>query len=355
MPAGKYDITLDMVNHKVTFAGEITPIVEDTKVYVLGEVNDNGGWFPYKGAEMSTEDNNTFTLAITAAGENEGYSYFSFTKKLASTQPESTDEEAWGAAWEEITPYRFGAVSEGDFLVTAETLNTPLALTTEGYQAYKIPAGEYTLTVNLTDMTLVISGEVEPVFADVYVLGEVNDNGGWFPYVGAEMATEDGKTYTLDVTTAGENEGYSYFGFTKKLSSTQPESTDEEAWGAAWEEIAPYRFGAEEGEGDCDVVLNQAMPLGADGTTRAYKIGKGEWKFNLDLEGLTLTVTRKALRGDVNNDGTVSSVDLAIIVNILAGLDQAENYDGRADVNGDGQISAVDISQIVNIIAGLEE
>jgi hypothetical protein len=204
-------------------------------------------------------------------------------------------------------------------------------------------------------MTLVISGEVEPVFADVYVLGEVNDNGGWFPYVGAEMATEDGKTYTLDVTTAGENEGYSYFSFTKKLSSTQPESTDEEAWGAAWEEIAPYRFGAEEGEGDCDVVLNQAMPLGANGTTRAYKIGKGEWKFNLDLEGLTLTVTRKALRGDVNNDGTVSSVDLAIIVNILAGLDQAENYDGRADVNGDGQISAVDISQIVNIIAGLEE
>ncbi|MBQ2235924.1 MAG: hypothetical protein II428_04300, partial [Muribaculaceae bacterium] len=348
-------ITLDMVNHKVTFAGEITPIVEDTKVYVLGEVNDNGGWFPYKGAEMATEDNNTFTLAITAAGENEGYSYFSFTKKLASTQPESTDEEAWGAAWEEIAPYRFGAVSEGDFLVTSETLNTPLALTTEGYQAYKIPAGEYTLTVNLTDMTLVISGEVEPVFADVYVLGEVNDNGGWFPYVGAEMATEDGKTYTLDVTTAGENEGYSYFSFTKKLSSTQPESTDEEAWGAAWEEIAPYRFGAEEGEGDCDVVLNQAMPLGADGTTRAYKIGKGEWKFNLDLEGLTLTVTRKALRGDVNNDGTVSSVDLAIIVNILAGLDQAENYDGRADVNGDGQISAVDISQIVNIIAGLEE
>ncbi|MBQ4005950.1 MAG: hypothetical protein II609_04215 [Muribaculaceae bacterium] len=57
--------------------------------------------------------------------------------------------------------------------------------------------------------------------------------------------------------------------------------------------------------------------------------------------------------GDVNKDGYVTAVDLSIVVNILAGLDNAANYNGRADVNKDGNITAADISMIVNIIAGI--
>ena len=59
-------------------------------------------------------------------------------------------------------------------------------------------------------------------------------------------------------------------------------------------------------------------------------------------------------RGDVNGDGVVSAADLAIVVNILAGLDDPDNYAGRANVNGDKYITAVDIAAIVNILAGLE-
>ena len=57
--------------------------------------------------------------------------------------------------------------------------------------------------------------------------------------------------------------------------------------------------------------------------------------------------------GDVNKDGYVTAVDLSIVVNILAGLDNTANYNGRADVNKDGNITAADISMIVNIIAGI--
>jgi hypothetical protein len=46
-------------------------------------------------------------------------------------------------------------------------------------------------------------------------------------------------------------------------------------------------------------------------------------------------------------------VDLSIVVNIIAGLDNAALYRGRADVNRDGEITAADIGMIVNIIAGL--
>jgi len=58
--------------------------------------------------------------------------------------------------------------------------------------------------------------------------------------------------------------------------------------------------------------------------------------------------------GDVNLDGAVSAADLAIIVNIIAGLDNKENYDGRADLNNDNDVTSVDLAIIVNIMAGLD-
>ena len=48
-------------------------------------------------------------------------------------------------------------MSNGDFDVTEDMLNTELSLTYEGGQAYKIPQGDYTLTVNLETMKLVIA------------------------------------------------------------------------------------------------------------------------------------------------------------------------------------------------------
>lgn len=57
--------------------------------------------------------------------------------------------------------------------------------------------------------------------------------------------------------------------------------------------------------------------------------------------------------GDVNGDGEVNATDLACIVNVLAGLESNETYEGRADVNADGQVTASDIAEVVNILAGL--
>ena len=59
------------------------------------------------------------------------------------------------------------------------------------------------------------------------------------------------------------------------------------------------------------------------------------------------------VKGDVNGDGEVTSTDISIVVNIIAGLDSNDNYGGRADVNGDGEVTSLDIAEIVNILAGL--
>ncbi|MBQ7690072.1 MAG: carboxypeptidase regulatory-like domain-containing protein [Muribaculaceae bacterium] len=129
------------------------PAEETPDVYILGEVNENS-WAPNVGLKMTQGDGGqTYFADITCDGRNDGYNYFSFTTELA----ENNDQ----GGWDYIAPYRFGAVSDGDFLVTDEMIGIELALTYEGGQAYKIPAGNYTLMLDLTNMKLVINKVVE--------------------------------------------------------------------------------------------------------------------------------------------------------------------------------------------------
>lgn len=148
--------------------GEWTEIVEFitttpiTNVYILGEVN-NQTWAPNVGTKMDyNAEDNIYTATVTLDGRNSGYNYFSFTTQLA----ENDDDGGWAY----IAPFRFGAVSDGDFLVTDEWLGKPLSLEANG-DAYKTPAGEYKLTVDLTSMKLIIE-KVTP--AHDYEVGDVN-------------------------------------------------------------------------------------------------------------------------------------------------------------------------------------
>ena len=121
---------------------EVEEPVED--VYILGEVNDQL-WAPNVGLKMDlAEGADYYTATVTADGRNDGYNYFSFTTKLAENDGEGS--------WDYIEPYCFGAVSEGDFWVTDELLGQPLSLTKENGQAFRVPAGEYSLSVSVKDM-----------------------------------------------------------------------------------------------------------------------------------------------------------------------------------------------------------
>lgn len=173
IPAGTWTVTVDLVNNKFAINGEwpsVEPEHYDGDVYIMGEVNDNGGWFTNKGVKMTRDaENNVYTATITTAGENipegeeVGYSYFSFTKQLAEGE----------ADWDAIAPYRFGAVSEGDFLVTEELLGETLALENGG-DAYKLPAGEWNLTLSVDNMTLVIEKAASVIRGDVNRDDKVN-------------------------------------------------------------------------------------------------------------------------------------------------------------------------------------
>ena len=167
LPEGEWTITVNLENNKFTVNGEwpvdtVVPEPYTGEVYILGEVNGNG-WAPNVGAQMVRDaENNVYTAIITTDGKNVdendgiGYNYFSFTKQLAEDEND----------WDGIGAYRFGAVSEGDFLVTSELIGQELSMEMYG-DAYKIPAGSWQLTLDVDNMKLTIN----------YLRGDVDGNG----------------------------------------------------------------------------------------------------------------------------------------------------------------------------------
>ena len=53
------------------------------------------------------------------------------------------------------------------------------------------------------------------------------------------------------------------------------------------------------------------------------------------------------MKGDLNNDGVVNTLDVVMLINIIFGGDQGIMY---ADVNGDGVVNTLDLVMTVNII-----
>jgi len=155
--AGYYTLvfTFDLETGNVSLVATKTGDIHYTgDVYIMGEVNSNG-WQTNVGLQMTRdEENNIYTATITTEGKNIdpndgiGYNYFSFTKMLSEYEND----------WNTIAPYRFGAFTEGgDFLVTNEQLNTELILEMNGDpHAFKIPAGQWNLTLSVDNMTLII-------------------------------------------------------------------------------------------------------------------------------------------------------------------------------------------------------
>ena len=304
IPAGEWTVTVDLVSNKFTIDGTwpVDTVIPEPEadVYIMGEVNGNG-WAANVGVKMTLNEG-VYTANITTTGENNGKSYFSFTKMLA----EGNEEADWNA----IAPYRFGAVSGGDFLMTEELLGAPCDLATNGSSnAIAIPAGEWTVTVDLVSNKFTIDGTwpVDTVIpepeADVYIMGEVNGN-GWAANVGVKMTLNEG-VYTANITTAGENDGKSYFSFTKMLAEGNEE--------ADWNAIAPYRFGAAS-EGDfwmAEELLGVQCDLATDGSYNAIAIPAGEWTVTVDLVSNKFTI-----------DGTWPAIE-------------PEHYDGDVYILGD--------------------
>ena len=171
IPETKYEVQVQGYNTEM--ATDWCDIVEFTTlpeapaipdVYILGEVNDQT-WAPNAGLKMDyNAEDNLYTATVTFDGRGEsGENYFSFTTELA----ENNDDGGWAY----IEPYRYGAVSEGDFWYDDQYDGQPLDIT-PGKNAFRIMGGEYKITVDLNGLKVII----ERVGAQV-MPGDVNNDG----------------------------------------------------------------------------------------------------------------------------------------------------------------------------------
>ena len=187
---GDGDVTATDVTAVYNILLGVTP-QEFEKIYILGDVNGNS-WDPAVGVEMTTTDGKIYTAAITT--KETGFSYFSFTTKLANPESET--------GWDDIAPYRFGAVPSDDynFVVTEELLGTEIALTTEeGFQALQMAPGSFNLSLDRENMTLVITGEFTPQqpTENWYLVGTFN---GWSTTdMSYKFTKGEGNVYSIHV------------------------------------------------------------------------------------------------------------------------------------------------------------
>lgn len=252
---GKYDLALDL--EKMTLV-----ITRLDNVYILGDINENN-WASNVGVQMTHGEDGLYTATITV-DEGEGH-YFGFTMKLSENDYE----------WEQINPYRFGAVSNDAFWVTDEQLGKELALQYDG-PSFRIEGGEYELTLDLAKMTLIIKKVIPPT--DVFILGNIEN---WNTNEGQQMTRSENGKYTATLIADGYSNGFSYFSFTTKLME---EAND-------WDGISPYRFGAVS-NGDfwvTDETLGQEISLTYGG--QAFRVPAGKYNLTLDLVNLKLVVT----------------------------------------------------------------
>ena len=142
---GTYTVTITL--NPAT--GEINVnVVGQADVFVIGQINGNTQFAPNDGLQMTTEDGKIYTAQVTIDDIEAGYGFFAFTHKLGANADD----------WNTVNAYRFMAESYYDFLVTGSTMNSQLPIDYKDNSAMKIPAGEYTLTVDLENMYLTITG-----------------------------------------------------------------------------------------------------------------------------------------------------------------------------------------------------
>ena len=187
-----------IVSYELTLKEDIPGPEPTGELYVLGEVNGNT-WEPSVGYQLDTEDQKVFNGQITLAGENIdendgiGYSYFSFTTKLAENAGD----------WNEIAPYRIGSIEDG-YLLSDDQLGIELPLGGLGSSgSFKAPAGAYDVTVNLENMTMVITlleGGIEEFITDA---NKVVADRRYYNVMGQEVNEANGVTIVVTTYTDG--------------------------------------------------------------------------------------------------------------------------------------------------------
>ena len=210
------------------------------------------------------------------------------------------------------------------------------------YQYYPGEVGGHLTVYRLT------KEEPVPEPANVYILGEVNEN-SWAPNVGLQMDYDaDNDLYIADnVHFDGRGlEQENYFGFTTELAMYDDEGS--------WTYIEPFRFGAYSDDyrdfwykDDYDGIPLTLISY-LDGG-QSIRIMGGDYEMVLDKNAMTLTIHRWEL-GDVDHSKGVDIEDVTILINRVLGNPTDVFFVNQANCTLDeaGSIDIEDVTALIN-------
>ena len=133
------------------------------------------------------------------------------------------------------------------------------------------------------------------------------------------------------------------------------------AWRSAGASGRAVAAGDVNGDGIDDLIIGAfgADPGEREGAGETYVIfGEDEpvpmpARTSTPIATATPTPTTAGARGDANEDGVVSAIDAALILQLDVGLVGSLPGEALADVNDDGCIDAVDAALVLQFVAGL--
>lgn len=256
-------------------------------LYVLGEMGLDGesenpnrqiGFRPDMGIKMDSKDGNTFTATIhfwnTAGSATHNFG-FCKTNSLATSASD----------WAAINDYRIGAAVANTAIAGGGTYTLgEQAVSKENF--FVAETGTYFLSVNLKEKTLTCK-KIVPI----WILGEMslagdNEISGFatsYTYSrGIRMSSTDGINYIARVhfwNSAGS--ATHNFGFLKR-----------DKLGNSWEEIANYRFAAE--NGTTAIVSGETYKYGNLSASKEnhFVAETGTYDISLNTESHTITAIR---------------------------------------------------------------
>ena len=233
-------------------------------VYVIGQET---GWDPENGVKLTKGENGVYTGTVT------GPCNFGITTVLS-------------ADWDVVNANRYGFEVDN----TAVTLNTAMPLVKAAGAIRVAEEGEFELTVDLKNMTVLVAGEAPVVYPEkLYLLGTVEPN-AWDPADETHVANPISEgIYQIDnvsILAADEND-YGYFAFTSTPGT--------------WVDVNAHRYGP--AVKDTELADKTMSAIGLNGDT-SYKIKSGAYSITVDLGLNTIYAVRL---GDNVNDAAVEA------------------------------------------------
>ncbi|MGM9842492.1 MAG: DUF6383 domain-containing protein [Candidatus Limisoma sp.] len=265
---GTFNLTVDLANMTVLIEGEATTTYPE-KLHVVGGAYN---WDPTLSYELAKVGEGVYKGTVTTA---EGKTNFAICENIGD--------------WDTINASRWGFAQDN----ATATLNEPCAIV-KGNGAINVPGvGDFDVTVDLVNMTVLIEGEVVVEKPEsLYLIGNLDDTGLWDltatvkltkDPVDAVFTAKDVKLFPAD------NDGFAYFAFTS-VSSTN------------WDEVNAFRYGpAVDGTEVADGV--EAAFIMAN---TSFKALGNTYDIKVDFDALTVKLVKK--------DGGVESVVNAVAV-----------------------------------------